>query len=95
MIRCNVSKNCKEETWYLDSGCSRHMTGNLAHLKDYKRQYEGTVPFGDEKKSEFVGKGTLYVEGLPELNNVQYVEGIKAYLIIIHTPAYYFFIIRG
>ena len=78
-----LDKNSKEETWYLDSGCSRHMTGNAAHLKNYRRHHGGTVTFGDGKKSAVIGKGTLCVEGLPELKNVYHVDGIKACLLSI------------
>ncbi|GKE91217.1 hypothetical protein Tco_1572312, partial [Tanacetum coccineum] len=30
----------------IDSGCSRHMTGNMSHLTDYEEIDEGYVAFG-------------------------------------------------
>ena len=33
--------------WYIDSGCSCHMTGNRAFLTNYVELAEGTVNFGN------------------------------------------------
>ena len=44
------------EGWYLDSGCSRHMTGNkrfLTKLEDTNGQF---VTFGGGAKGKIVGK---------------------------------------
>ena len=37
--------------WYLDSGCSRHMTGNKGLFKTLFEGKIGTVTFGDRSKS--------------------------------------------
>ena len=52
--------------WYLDSGCSRHMTGNRSLFKAFESKKGGNVTFGDGSKSQIKGKGiiSLYVEGL-------------------------------
>ena len=34
-------------TWYLDSGCSRHMTGNKSFFKSLVMEDGGFVTFGD------------------------------------------------
>ncbi|GKF68732.1 hypothetical protein Tco_0198411, partial [Tanacetum coccineum] len=31
---------------FVDSGCSRHMTGNIAYLSDFKQFDRGYVAFG-------------------------------------------------
>ncbi|KAJ9535609.1 hypothetical protein OSB04_un001255 [Centaurea solstitialis] len=36
--------------WHIDSGCSRHMTGNRFILKDFKNFEGGHVAFGDNPK---------------------------------------------
>ncbi|GJT88007.1 putative ribonuclease H-like domain-containing protein [Tanacetum coccineum] len=36
----------KEDQGYVDSGCSRHMTGNLSYLSDFKEFDKGYVTFG-------------------------------------------------
>ena len=37
--------------WYLDSGCSRHMTGNRSLFKFFESKKGGIVTFGDGSKS--------------------------------------------
>nr|GEY03578.1 hypothetical protein [Tanacetum cinerariifolium] len=42
----------------IDSGCSRHMTGNMSYLTDYKEIDEGYVAFrGNPKGGKIIGKG--------------------------------------
>ncbi|KAI3465123.1 hypothetical protein Pfo_021786 [Paulownia fortunei] len=71
------------ESWYFDSSCSKHMTGNKENLENYKIMEQGHIIFGDGVGGIILGNGTLDVEGLPKLNNVLYVEGLKANLISI------------
>ncbi|GKB44780.1 uncharacterized mitochondrial protein-like protein [Tanacetum coccineum] len=41
----------------IDSGCSRHMTGNMSYLTDYEEIYGGYVAFGGNPKGEkIIGK---------------------------------------
>ncbi|CAM8987051.1 unnamed protein product [Rhodiola kirilowii] len=74
----------KEECWYLDSGCSAHMTGNPQYLINVKpickRQF---VTFGDGGKGQVIGYGTLKVPDLPELEDILLVDGLKVNLISI------------
>ena len=53
--------------WYLDSGCSRHMTGNNGLFKTLFEGKIGTVTFGDGSKSIIRGIGTVDIPGLPYL----------------------------
>ncbi|GJR92740.1 uncharacterized mitochondrial protein-like protein [Tanacetum coccineum] len=50
----------KEDQGYVDSGCSRHMTGNMSYLSDFKEFDRGYVTFrGGAKGGKITGKGTL------------------------------------
>ncbi|GJW33316.1 ribonuclease H-like domain-containing protein [Tanacetum coccineum] len=50
----------QEDQGYVDSGCSRHMTGNMSHLSDFKEFNEGHVTFGREANGgKITSKGTL------------------------------------
>ncbi|GKD14587.1 ribonuclease H-like domain-containing protein, partial [Tanacetum coccineum] len=56
----NQSHPQKEDKGYVDSGCSRHMTGNMSYLSDFKEFDGGYVTFGGEAKGgRITGKGTL------------------------------------
>ena len=37
--------------WYLDSGCSRHMTGDRSLFKTFEQKMGGNVTFWDGSKS--------------------------------------------
>ncbi|GKA60049.1 putative ribonuclease H-like domain-containing protein [Tanacetum coccineum] len=47
----------KEDQGYVDSGCSRHMTGNMSYLSDFKEFDGGYVTFGGGAKG---GKITVH-----------------------------------
>ncbi|GJZ66191.1 hypothetical protein Tco_0622887, partial [Tanacetum coccineum] len=36
----------QDDIGFVDSGCSRHMTGNIAYLSDFKEFDGGYVTFG-------------------------------------------------
>ncbi|GKD91495.1 ribonuclease H-like domain-containing protein, partial [Tanacetum coccineum] len=59
-IRENQSHPQIEDQEYVDSGCSRHMTGNMSYLSDFKEFDGGYVTFGGGAKGgRITGKGTL------------------------------------
>ncbi|GJR74491.1 retrovirus-related pol polyprotein from transposon TNT 1-94 [Tanacetum coccineum] len=42
---------------YLDSGCSKHMTGNRYLLMNFVSKFMGTVRFGNDKVAKIIGYG--------------------------------------
>ena len=73
----------ESDVWYLDSGCSRHMTGNKAlftHFEDYNG---GSVRFGNGGKAKVIGKGTVSIPGMTKLKDVYLVDGHKTKLLSI------------
>ena len=56
--------------WYLNSGCSRHMTGDRSLFKVFESKKGGNVTFGDGSKSQIKGKGIISQPGLPDIANV-------------------------
>nr|GEV15233.1 putative ribonuclease H-like domain-containing protein [Tanacetum cinerariifolium] len=80
-----VVKNCKaksskEETKYqgvIDSGCSRHMIGNMSYLTDYEEIDGGYVTFGGNPKGrKITRKGTIKTGNL-DFENVYFVRELK------------------
>ena len=69
--------------WYLDSGCSRHMTGDRSLFKVFESKKGGNVIFGDGSKSQIKGKRIIFLPGLPDIANVLYVEGQRVNLLYI------------
>ncbi|GJY96725.1 hypothetical protein Tco_0513635 [Tanacetum coccineum] len=61
--------------WYLDSGCSKHMTGNRSQLMNFVSKFLGTVRFGNDQIAKIMGYGD-YQLGNVTISRVYYVEGL-------------------
>uniref|UniRef100_A0A2N9ECG9 Uncharacterized protein n=1 Tax=Fagus sylvatica TaxID=28930 RepID=A0A2N9ECG9_FAGSY len=53
---CLISKSTKDK-WFLDSGCSRHMTGDKNKFTSLTLKDGGNVKFGDNSKGKIIGIG--------------------------------------
>nr|GEX59415.1 hypothetical protein [Tanacetum cinerariifolium] len=60
MRKCNI----KKPIWYLDSGCSRHMTGVKSYLHKYKEQPGPKVVFRDDSICTSKGYGSIKCNGI-------------------------------
>ena len=69
-------------TWYLDSGCSKHMTGSKSLLTDYVEEVGPPVSFGDNSKGFTKGHGKLS-NGNVSFFKVSYVDGLKHNLLSV------------
>ncbi|GKA95502.1 integrase, catalytic region, zinc finger, CCHC-type containing protein [Tanacetum coccineum] len=61
--------------WYLDSGCSKHMTGDRSRLRNFMKKFIGTVRFGNDHFGAIMGYGD-YVIRDSVISRVYYVEGL-------------------
>ncbi|GJY76142.1 retrovirus-related pol polyprotein from transposon TNT 1-94, partial [Tanacetum coccineum] len=50
-----LSKVIQIILWYLDSGCSKHMTGDHSQLTNFVHKFLGTVKFGNDQISKIMG----------------------------------------
>lgn len=50
-----LSAHHKNDKWYLNSGCSRHMTGDNSILNNIKKWSHGNVTFGNSSKGKITG----------------------------------------
>ena len=69
--------------WYLDSGCSRHITGDRSLFKTFESKKGSNVTLGHGSKSQIKGKGIISLPGLPDIANVLYIEGLRVNLLSI------------
>nr|GEY52390.1 retrovirus-related Pol polyprotein from transposon TNT 1-94 [Tanacetum cinerariifolium] len=60
----------------VDSGCTKHMTGNLKLLCNFVEKFLGTVRFGNDQFVPIIGYGDL-VQGNVTINRVYYVKGLN------------------
>ncbi|GKC34996.1 retrovirus-related pol polyprotein from transposon TNT 1-94 [Tanacetum coccineum] len=72
----------KRSVWYLDSGCSKHMTGIKQYLHRYSKELGPKVVFGDDSSGDTEGCGSVNYNGIT-FTKVAYVNGLKHNLINI------------
>ncbi|GJS50851.1 integrase, catalytic region, zinc finger, CCHC-type containing protein [Tanacetum coccineum] len=61
--------------WYLDSGYSKHMTGDRSQLTNFVNKFLGIVKFGNDHVSKIMGYGDYHI-GNVTISRVYYVEGL-------------------
>nr|GEU39818.1 reverse transcriptase domain-containing protein [Tanacetum cinerariifolium] len=91
--KAGSSQNNIDDKGYWDSGCSRHMTGNISYLSDFEPFEGGYVSFG-QGGCKITGKGTIKT-GKLEFKNVYFVKDLKDFKflddanILLRTPRQY------
>ncbi|GJZ30046.1 ribonuclease H-like domain-containing protein [Tanacetum coccineum] len=76
-VMANQGHPQKEDQGYVDSGCSRHMTGNMSYLSDFKEFDGGYVTFGGGAKGgKIIGKRTLKI-GKLDFEDVYFVKELQ------------------
>jgi len=78
-----VCLKARDSLWYLDSGCSRHMTGERSKLTDFVSKEGGCATFGDNNKGRIMGKGNVGNQHRIQIKNVLHVNRLKQNLLSI------------
>lgn len=60
-ITCNVSQESSSDIWFLDSGCSNHMTRNKDLFTSLDDSIQFEVNLGNDSKVPIMGKGVINV----------------------------------
>nr|GFA42392.1 integrase, catalytic region, zinc finger, CCHC-type, peptidase aspartic, catalytic [Tanacetum cinerariifolium] len=68
--------------WYLDSGCSKHMTRDRSQLINFVQKFLGTVKFGNDHVAKIMGYGD-YKIGNVTISRVYFVEGLGHNLFLV------------
>jgi len=72
-----------QRKWYLDSGCSRHMTGDTSMFIDFSRKERGFVSYGDNHQGKILGKGVVRNPSKTTIKEVMLVDELKHNLLSI------------
>nr|GEZ04709.1 retrovirus-related Pol polyprotein from transposon TNT 1-94 [Tanacetum cinerariifolium] len=78
-VNHNVIQIC---LWCVDSGCSKHMTGNLKLLINFVWKFLGTVRFGNDHIAVILGFGDLQWGNIL-ITRVHFVEGLGHNLFLV------------
>nr|GEW25134.1 retrovirus-related Pol polyprotein from transposon TNT 1-94 [Tanacetum cinerariifolium] len=77
-----VRTGCPDVLWYLDFGCSKHMTGNRSQLMNFVSKFLGTVRFENDHIARIMRYGD-YQLGNVTILRVYYVKGIRHNLFFV------------
>nr|GEX82658.1 retrovirus-related Pol polyprotein from transposon TNT 1-94 [Tanacetum cinerariifolium] len=87
--------------WYLDSGCSKHMTEDRSQLINFVQKFLGTVKFRNDHVAKIMGYGdykignvtilrVYFMEGLGRYDGVltylSFVQGLKDQVLALASP---------
>nr|GEW16782.1 retrovirus-related Pol polyprotein from transposon TNT 1-94 [Tanacetum cinerariifolium] len=79
VVRPGNPQHVVKDKGVIDSGCSRHMTGNMSYLFDFEELNDGYVTFGGNPKG---GK----ISGKGKIKTFLWDEGIKREFSVPRTP---------
>ena len=77
---CTVALQAKQKKhdWYVDSGCSKHMTGDKDKFLTLRKEKNRPVSFGNDNSSKIIREGTIWIGNKNEkAQNVLLVEYMK------------------
>jgi len=64
------------QLWFLDSGCSRHMTGDKSNFLSLTAFDGGRVAFGNDKYGKIVSVGKIGKSLYHSIDNIYLVDGL-------------------
>nr|GEW98324.1 hypothetical protein [Tanacetum cinerariifolium] len=74
-LKMNKSVVFQIVLWYLDSGCSKHMTKDRSQLINFVQKFLGTIKFRNDHVAKIIGYGD-YKIGNVTISRVYFVEGL-------------------
>jgi hypothetical protein len=73
-----LSAQKQKDPWYIDSGCSKHMTGDKDKFMSMSKRKTGNVTFGNDEPGKIKGKGMVSLSnGKGKSQDVLLVDGLK------------------
>ncbi|KAK8261643.1 hypothetical protein V6Z11_D13G201900 [Gossypium hirsutum] len=84
-VACFSAKKCSPEVWYIDSGCSNHMTRELSPFSNLDKSVTSRITLGDGTIRVAKGKCTIQMNslGLNCVHNVLYVPDLDSNLLSV------------
>jgi len=74
---CSGHRTGRNQFWFVDSGCSRHMTGKKSNFLSLAATQAVSVLFGNEKSGIIVGIGKIGESLSHSIDDVYLVDGLK------------------
>jgi hypothetical protein len=60
---CSISlqDQIRKSDWYTDNGFTKHMTGDKEMFITLEKERDGSVSFGNDNSTKFIGKDTMNI----------------------------------
>jgi hypothetical protein len=60
---CTLALQAKHKKcgWYVDSGCSKHMTCDEEKFLTLRKERDGSISFANDDSSRIIGRGTVRI----------------------------------
>ena len=86
MSYVELHNSTREEVWFLDSGCSNHISGNKLWFTELDEGFRHSVKLDNNSRMTVMGKGCvkLNVAGvIQKIDGVYYIPELKIFLLSI------------
>ena len=81
---CSGTRIGYNQFWFVDSGCSRHMTGEKFNFLSLAATQGGSVAFSNGKSGSIVGIGKIGYSLSHSIEDVYLVDGLKHNLLSVY-----------
>ena len=82
-VDCSGTRTGNNQFWFVDNGCSRHMTGEKANFLSLAATQGGSVAFGNGKSETIIGIGKISQSLSNSIEDVYLVDGLKHNLLSV------------
>ncbi|KAL5724118.1 hypothetical protein ACHQM5_007419 [Ranunculus cassubicifolius] len=87
LLACHNRDETQSNIWYIDTGCSNHMTGDKSIFSNLDESFQTSVKFGDNSAVAVEGKGEIQIRTrdntVQKVSNVFYVPFLKTNLLSV------------
>jgi len=86
MSHVELHNSTKEEVWFLDSGCSNHMSGNKLWFTELDEKFRHSVKLGNNSRMAVMGKGCVKLKvagAIQRIDEVYYIPELRNNLLSI------------
>ena len=82
-VDCSGPRIGNNQFWFVDSGCSRHMTGEKSNFLSIATTQGGSVAFGNGKSGTIIGIGKIGESLSHSIDGVYFVDGLMHNLLSV------------
>ena len=80
---CSGTRTGNNQFWFVDSGCSRHMTGEKSNFLSLATTQGGSMAFSNKKSGTIVGIDKIGESLSHSIEDVYLVDGLKHNLLSV------------